>query len=119
MVKKAAAMGKSPAKEASAKTAAAQEAGGPAKKRLKPSQCRPFMRSELAKQFPEILKGFVDEAKAGSCAHLKLTNELLQREGGPAKKKGPTEKMLEELLGERKPRVQLDRGFDGKFTARP
>lgn len=47
------------------------------KKPLRPSQCRGFMRKELAKSFQEIVTGFIEQTKSGSCVHVKLANELL------------------------------------------
>jgi hypothetical protein len=47
------------------------------KKPLRPSQCRGHMRRELAKEFPKIVTGFIEQAKSGSCVHVKLANELL------------------------------------------
>ena len=68
-------------------------------KLLKPSECRGFMRKRLAEVFPEIVHGFVKEAKAGSCAHVKLANELLEKTAvktAVRRGKGSAERMLEE-----------------------
>lgn len=59
-----------------AKVGVSDEVQSP-EKTLKPSQCRNFMRKRLAEEFPHIVHGFVREAKSGSCAHVKLANELL------------------------------------------
>lgn len=68
-------------------------------KQLKPGQCRGYMRKELAAAYPEIVKGFVEGAKAGSCAHVKLATELLAL---PEKKqrrtKGSATRILEKLM---------------------
>jgi hypothetical protein len=45
---------------------------------MRPARCRAFMRRELAKQFPEIMEGFVEAAKTGSVPHVKLATELLK-----------------------------------------
>ena len=68
-------------------------------KPLKPSQCRNFMRQKLAAAFPGIVEGFVEEAKTGSCAHVKLASELLEKTGPKRapRRKGSAERMLEEL----------------------
>ena len=41
-------------------------------KPLRPSQCRTHLRRELAREFRGMVKGFVQEAKSGSCQHLML-----------------------------------------------
>jgi hypothetical protein len=51
--------------------------------------------------FPAIVEGFLEEAKKGSCVHLKLATELL----GPtrkraSRKKSSVTKLLEELRGD-------------------
>ena len=70
-------------------------------KPLRPSQCRSYMRRELAAKFPEIVKGFVKGAKAGSCAHVKLATELLaQPDRKPRRRKGSAGRLLDELLKE-------------------
>jgi hypothetical protein len=67
-------------------------------KPLKPAQCRTHMRKTLAKEFDEIVKGFVTAAKKGSCQHVKLATELLKPTRKPTtRKKGPVAKLLEEL----------------------
>lgn len=68
------------------------------KKALTPSQCHGHMRRTLAKEFAEIVDGFVKAAKKGSCPHVKLATELLKPERRPtAVKKGPVARLLEEL----------------------
>ena len=93
-----------------------EKAGTP----LKPSACRSYMRKELAKNFKAIVKGFVDEAKTGSCPHVKLTNELL--EGAPGKKvsrrKGSAELMLEKWTGKAVVKPPRVRGGNGMFVAK-
>jgi hypothetical protein len=65
------------------------------KRALRPAQCRTYLRRELSNEFEAILKGFVEQAKTGSCQHLKLTTELLEIEPGkkgnkePRRKRGP------------------------------
>lgn len=62
---------KLPEKDAPEPKAASEE------RLLRPGQCRSHMRKILAKEFPEIVQGFVKEAKSGSCQHVKLATELL------------------------------------------
>jgi hypothetical protein len=40
--------------------------------------CRQYMRGELTRKFPQIVEGFVEAAKTGSCTHVKLATELLK-----------------------------------------
>ena len=67
---------------------------------LRPSQCRAYMRRELAREFRGIVEGFVDGAKKGSCQHVKLATELVgtperqQRRG-----KSVVRKLIEEMEG--------------------
>lgn len=68
---------------------------------LKPAGCRSYLRRRLARVFPAIVEGFLEEAKKGSCVHLKLATELL----GPtrkraSRKKSSVTKLLEELRGD-------------------
>ena len=67
------------------------------KRALKPSACKRLIRKRLAESFEEIVEGFVKEAKKGSCAHVKLTSELLETASREkkAQKKGSAERMLE------------------------
>lgn len=56
------------------------------------------MQKELAKVFPAILDGFVNEARNGGCAHMKLAVELLESvKPEPRKTKGSAQRLLEEL----------------------
>jgi hypothetical protein len=43
----------------------------------KASECREYLRRRLVNEFESIAEGFVNEAKAGSVAHVKLASELL------------------------------------------
>jgi hypothetical protein len=67
----------------------------PAKRALSPSRCRTHLRRELGRQFEQIVQGFVEQAKTGSCQHLKLATELLEIEPEPKdqrksrRKRGP------------------------------
>ncbi len=47
-------------------------------KRLRPAQCRAYMRRTLAHEFHGIVEGFIKGAKSGSCPHVKLATELLE-----------------------------------------
>jgi len=88
------------------------------KKVLKPAECKKHIQERLAQNFEAIVEGFVEEAKKGSCPHVKLANELL-KEAAP-RKKGPAELMLERWTrGKERPRVAkpgLVRGKDGRFV---
>lgn len=66
-------MAKRPAKSAAVKAQPDFSAEPP----LRPSQCRAHMRKVLAEEFRGIVHGFVEEAKRGSCQHVKLATELL------------------------------------------
>jgi hypothetical protein len=71
---------------------------------LKPAGCRGYLRRRLAKVFPEIVDGFLEEAKKGGCVHLKMATELLQPTRQRAsRRKGSVAKLLEELRGVRTP----------------
>lgn len=65
---------------------------------LRPSQCRAYMRRELAREFREIVQGFVEGAKKGSCQHVKLATELV---GTPERRrrrgKGAVRALIEEF----------------------
>jgi hypothetical protein len=76
----------------------AEERNGAEKEPLTPSQCRLHMRRRLAKEFEEIVNGFVKAAKKGSCPHVKLATELLKPERPRvSQKKGPVARLMEEL----------------------
>ena len=67
-------------------------------KPLRPRQCHKFLQKKLASEFRTIVGGFIEEARKGGCAHMKLAVELLE----PAKdegrrKKGSAQRLLEEL----------------------
>jgi hypothetical protein len=67
-------------------------------KPLRPRQCHKYLQKRLASEFRTIVGGFIDEARKGGCAHMKLAVELLE----PAKdegrrRKGPAQRLLEEL----------------------
>lgn len=64
---------------------------------LRPSQCRAYMRRELAREFRGIVKGFVDGAKKGSCQHVKLATELV---GAPERKPKRGKSVIRELIDE-------------------
>jgi hypothetical protein len=71
---------------------------------MMPAGCRAYMRRTLAKEFPEIVKGFVEAAKAGSCPHVKLATELLKPlRKGPveSRKKGSVARLFEKLAREK------------------
>lgn len=67
-------------------------------KYMRPGECRSHMRRTLAKEFEEIVDGFVAAAKKGSCPHVKLATELLKPvRKSPSRKKGTVVKYLEKL----------------------
>lgn len=67
------------------------------KKALRPGQCREHMRKRLAAEFEGIVEGFVKQAKAGSCQHVKLATELLKgRVRKPKEPEGTATRMLRE-----------------------
>jgi hypothetical protein len=89
------------------------------KKVLKPAECKKHIQEKLAQNFEAIVDGFVEEAKKGSCPHVKLANELLDK-AAPGKK-GPAELMLEKWTRGGRPkvaRVGLARGRDGRFVVK-
>ena len=93
-----------------------------AKKPMKPSACRGYMRKELATHFEAIVEGFVNGAKAGNCGHVKLATEFLEEkaDGKKSRKKGAAERLLEELSGKkavRKLSNERPRRADGRFGA--
>jgi hypothetical protein len=75
-------------------------AGAVPEKPLRPAQCRTHLRKTVAAAYRDIVKGFVDQAKSGSCQHLKMATDVVEsakRVGAGSRKKGPAELMLEEL----------------------
>ena len=93
-----------------------------AKKPMKPSACRGYMRKELATHFEAIVEGFVTGAKAGNCGHVKLATEFLEEKAmvKKSRKKGVAERLLEELSGKkavRKLSNERPRRADGRFGA--
>jgi hypothetical protein len=67
-------------------------------KPLRPSQCRGHLRKKLAEAYPAIVAGFVEQAKSGSCQHLKMATDLVEakKAGRASMAKGPAARMLEE-----------------------
>lgn len=69
-------------------------------KPLRPSQCRTHLRKTVAAAYRDIVAGFVDQAKGGSCQHLKMATEVVdseKRAKGGSRAKGPATAMLAEL----------------------
>jgi hypothetical protein len=83
---------------------------------MMPAGCREYMRKTLAKEFPEIVKGFVDAAKTGSCPHVKLVTELMRpaRQSVPRQRKGPAARFLEKLEKEKAEKERMDREKSGE-----
>lgn len=72
----------------------------PPKRPLRPGECRAYLRRSLARAFPAIVQGFVNEAMEGSCQHLKLAAEITQsgkRVRKCREEKGPAQLLLEEM----------------------
>jgi hypothetical protein len=70
------------------------------KRPLRPGECRMFLRKTLARAFPAIVQGFVNEAMEGSCQHLKLAAEITEsgkRVRKAKEEKGPAQLLLEQL----------------------
>jgi hypothetical protein len=87
-----------------------------AKRMMRPAGCRAYMRKELAEKFPEIVEGFVEAAKTGSVAHVKLATELLKpSRKGTTRKKGSATRLLEKLerVDAAKRRAEAARGAGG------
>ena len=65
---------------------------------LRPRQCHKYLQKTLAKEFQAIVDGFVEEARKGGCAHMKLAVELLEpvKDEG-RRRKGSAQRLLEEL----------------------
>jgi hypothetical protein len=70
-------------------------------KPLRPHQCRKHLRETVAAAYRDIVAGFVDQAKNGSCQHLKMATEVVEspkRTRVGLRVKGPAERLLEELV---------------------
>lgn len=93
---------KTPAKGKTARAADAVVTERP----LRPGQCRAYMRRELAREFPGIVAGFIEGAKAGSCQHVKLATELMKAE---SKAKVSGRRRVQEIL-EKLERESASRG---------
>ncbi len=79
-------------------------------KYLRPNECRSLMRKTLAREFQEIVDGFVAAAKKGSCPHVKLATELLKPiRTGPSRKKGSATLYWEMLEREAQEKEKLKR----------
>jgi hypothetical protein len=73
---------------------------GVTEKPLKPHQCRNHLRKTVAAAFRDIVAGFVNEAKSGSCQHLKTATEVVEstkRVRKSARQKSVTAQLLEDL----------------------
>ena len=81
--------------ELAAEAAEPQEAQ---EKPLRPRQCHKYLQKKLASEFRTIVGGFIDEARKGGCAHMKLAVELLEsaKDDG-RRRKGSAQRFLEEL----------------------
>lgn len=61
--------------------------------------CRAYLQRELMRQYPEIVQGFLKEAKKGSCQHLKLVQEMLEMEKTAKKRPKAVEQLLRRMAG--------------------
>ena len=75
-------------------------------KPLRPSQCREYMRQTLAREFRGIVQGFVEGAKTGSCQHVKLAAELMER---PARSRTRGNQSVQRLLEKLEREEQAER----------
>ncbi len=79
-------------------TAGAEEPQEVQEKPLRPRQCHKYLQKKLASEFRAIVGGFVDEARKGGCAHMKLAVELLESAKDEGRRrKGSAQRLLEEL----------------------
>jgi len=82
---------------------------------MRPEQCRSYMRRTLAREFKEIVAGFVEAAKEGSCPHMKLATELLKPvTKRPSRKKGPVAQYWEQLEKERGEKERLEQTLNAE-----
>jgi hypothetical protein len=80
--------------------AAARVVVGVAGKPLKAHQCRNHLRKTVAVAYRDIVAGFVEEAKSGSCQHLRMATEIVEskkRVKRSTRVKGPAAELLEDL----------------------
>ena len=70
----------------------------PPQKPLRPRQCHKYLQKQLASEFPKIVGGFIEEARKGGCAHMKMAVELLEpvKDDG-RQRKGSAQQLLEQL----------------------
>jgi hypothetical protein len=69
---------------------------------MRPGGCRTYMRKRLAREFPAIVDGFVEQAKTGSVPHLKLATELLKPvRQGTTRKKSEAVRLLDRMVKSR------------------
>ena len=95
-IKKVAVKPKPKAKAAKARAGEGEVETKQSKRLLQPAGCRSYMRKRLADEFGEIVSGFVEEAKKGSCTHVKLATELLKpTRKGTTRKKGTVRQLAE------------------------
>lgn len=79
-------------------------------KYVRPSECRSRMRRTLAREFQGIIDGFIEAAKRGSCAHVKLATELMKpTRKATSRKKGTATLFLEMLEREDREKERLEK----------
>jgi len=86
----------------------------------RPSQCAGYVRGRLTDSIKEIADGLVKEAAKGSCQHLKLASELLEKaKPKEREKKGSAQRLLEKWRGSGKEKGAEKnaraRRVDGRF----
>jgi hypothetical protein len=65
---------------------------------LRPSECQKYLKRAVTRDFREIVKGFLEQARSGSCAHMKYAAEIVEPEKTPEPEQtGTMTKLLEEL----------------------
>lgn len=78
-----------------------QPVAGMAKKKqraLETKQCQRHLERRLRAEFRQIVEGFMEQAKQGSCAHMRLATELLEEaRKADLEKKGTVHRLLEEM----------------------
>lgn len=75
------------APQACRRTPARERPHGDDERLLRPSQCRSYLRRELAEQLPGVVKALVESAKTGSYQHVKLMTDLLEVRSGETEKR--------------------------------
>jgi hypothetical protein len=68
---------------------------------LRPSQCRVWMQRTLARNYPLVVRRFLEDATPKSCAHMKMVTELLEADvKTPKRKKDGIDRVLAKWAAE-------------------